>query len=316
MSRVPVPPPETRIIQDRFEACVYRKGQIARCPARAPTQSLTPEQLDLLLNEGDQRVGSTVFRTECPFCRACEPVRIDVPAFQRTKSFRRNFARNDADIRVEVGTPSLSRRRVALWNRHRRARGLLTHYSRKDPVGYQEWLVDSCAPTVEVSYYLEDRLVGVSLLDLGAGSANSAYHYFDPSEAHRGIGTFSVLKEIELCASMGIRWYYLGLWASDAKALRYKSGFYPHERLIGGEWVRFERRDDDPAALDPEGYAAQCGPMRSPGEAFAVLAPMLFDEDDSAGEPLGDPGAEPPGFVDFRNPTLVNGGSDDEDLND
>ena len=47
--------------------------------------------------------------------------------------------------RVEVGPPELSRKRVALWNRHRQARGLLTEHSRRDPVGYQEWLVETCA---------------------------------------------------------------------------------------------------------------------------------------------------------------------------
>jgi len=228
--------PETRTVQDRFEECIYRPGQVARCPARVPTAPLTAEQLDLLLGEGDQRVGGTVFRTECPFCAACEPVRIDIAGFSASKSQRRILRRN-ADIDVEYGPPALSRRRVALWNRHRRARGLLTEHARRDPVGYQEWLVDSCAPTTEVRYQLEGRLIAVSLLDLGRTSANSAYHYFDPGHDDRSLGVFSVLQEIEHCRALGIRWYYLGLWVQDCDALRYKSGYHPHERLVRGRWV-------------------------------------------------------------------------------
>jgi arginine-tRNA-protein transferase len=235
-----VPPPATRVVQDRLEDCIYRPGQIARCPARAPLEPLLPEQLDLLLEEGDQRVGRTVFRTECPFCRACEPVRIDIPDFVPSKSQRRIIRRN-ADLTVELGPPTLSRRRVALWNRHRRARGLMTEHGRRDPGGYEEWLVESCAPTTEVRYLLDDRLVAVSLLDLGRTSANSAYHFYDPAHADRSLGVFSVLHEIEHCRALGMRWYYLGLWVEDCTALRYKSNYHPHERFVRGTWVSHPR---------------------------------------------------------------------------
>lgn len=233
--------PETRVLQDRFEECIYRPGQVARCPARAPVGRLTPDQLDLLLEEGDQRVGGTVFRTECPFCHACEPVRVDVQHFEISRSQRRVWRRNEGEVRVEMGEPTLSRRRLALWNRHRKARGLMTESSRKDAVGYQEWLVESCAPTVEVRYLVADQIVAVSLLDLGRNSANSAYHYFDPRHGERSLGVYSVLKEIEHCRALGIRWYYLGLWVNDCDALRYKTGYFPHERLVRGRWVRQER---------------------------------------------------------------------------
>lgn len=235
--------PVTRVVQDRYEDCIYLPGQVARCPARVPATPLTPEQLDLLLEEGDQRVGGTVFRTECPFCSACEPVRIDISGFSPSKSQRRILRRN-ADLKVEVGPPAMSRRRVSLWNRHRRARGLLTDHSRRDPTGYAEWLVESCAPTSEVRYILDDRLVAVSLLDLGVTSANSAYHYFDPAQSGRSLGVHSVLWEIEHCRSLGMRWYYLGLWAQDCSALRYKSSYHPHERLIGGRWLPQARPQD------------------------------------------------------------------------
>lgn len=233
--------PVTRVVQDRFEECIYRPGQVARCPARVPLQRLSPEQLDMLLDEGDQRVGGTVFRPECPFCTACEPVRVDIRAFAPSRSQRRVQKRNE-DIRVEIANPQLSRRRVAMWNRHRAARGLMTESSRRDPIGYQEWLVDSCAVTREVRYWLDDRMVAVSVLDFGRESANSAYCYYDPRYADRSLGVYSVLWEMEHCRSLGMRWYYLGLWVADCSALRYKTNYLPHERLVRGRWVRFEQK--------------------------------------------------------------------------
>lgn len=302
--RVPVEPPVTRVIQDRFDRCVYRPGQISRCPARVPAEPLSPGQLDILLNEGDQRVGGTVFRTTCPFCHACEPVRIDVASFTLSHSHRRVWARNERDLRVDIGPPALSRRRVGLWNRHRRVRGLLTDQSRRDPLGYHEWLVESCAPTVEVRYTLDDRLVGLSLLDLGSISANSAYHYYDPSLAKRSIGVYSVLKEIELCHSLGIRWYYLGLWAADSVPLQYKSKYYPHERFVRGTWKRFESREQDPAAFDPQAYAAAASTRPSgDGPAIEGFNPKDWLDSDGPGDDSSsdDPTDSPPGAIDLEN---------------
>lgn len=173
-------------------------------------------------------------------------MRIDVQAFQPSNAQRRIFRKGERNLRMQVATPILSRRRVTLWNRHREQRGLMTEHSRRDPLGYQEWLVDSCAATSEITYYLGERLVAVSLLDMGKQAANSAYHYFDPTQARHSLGVYSVLKELEWCKQKGYRWYYLGLWVRDCSALRYKTDYAPHERLVKGNWVRFEaseRRD-------------------------------------------------------------------------
>ena len=244
--RIPDPHdrPETRVIQDYEEDCVYRPGQTARCPARLPMKRLRPHQLDLLLDEGDQRVGATVFRTNCPTCRACEPVRVDVNAFRPTRSQRRVLNKNLGRIEVTVGLPTLTDERVSLWNRHREARGLLTAQSQTDPETYFHWLVVSCAVTLEVSYRLDGQLVAVSLLDLGETSANSAYCYFDPDYSELSLGVFSVLFEIGYVRSLGMKWYYLGLWTSDCAALRYKTNYVPHERFVRGQWERFEAPED------------------------------------------------------------------------
>lgn len=234
---------------DRFEECIYKSGEVSRCPARAPAEQLTPEQLDLLLEQGDQRVGGTVFRTECPFCNACEPVRVDIGAFRASRSQRRVIKQGDLSLRLEIGRPTLSRKRVNLWNRHRAQRGLLTDHSRRDPLGYQEWLVESCAPTLEFRYHFGEKLVAVSLLDVGRTSANSAYCYFDPAFAELSLGVYSVLREMQWCADQGIRWYYLGLWVRECESLRYKTNYAPHERLVRGSWQRFERPEARVEAL-------------------------------------------------------------------
>lgn len=239
------------LVSDEVEHCPYREGQDARCPRYRPFGRLSPPQLDRLLEAGYQRVGTALFRTACPTCRSCEPVRVLVQEFQRSRSQERVWRKNQ-DLRVTLEAPGMSYERVALWNRHRIERGLLMHEADQDPRVYAGWLAESCARTFEVRYHLGKQLVGVSLLDLGERSANSAYHYFDPEVSPRSLGVFSVLHEIELCRERGMTWYYLGLWATDAGALKYKSNYLPHERLIGNRWARFEEREDWPV---PEPWA-------------------------------------------------------------
>lgn len=242
-SRPLVGAPLLYLVADETEHCPYRDGQEARCPRYRPFGRLGPEQLDRLLEGGYQRVGTALFRTACPTCRACEPVRIPISSFTRSRSQERVWKRNQ-DLRITLEEPGISYERVNMWNRHRVERGLLIHESDGDPRVYAGWLAESCANTVEVRYHLGARLIGVSLLDFGVRSANSAYHYFEPEHSRRSLGVFSVLYEIELCRNRGIALYYLGLWAADAAALRYKSNYYPHERLIGSRWQRFDARED------------------------------------------------------------------------
>ena len=231
-----------QLVADVERECVYSPTERARCPTYWPEGRLAAEQLDTLLDQGYQRVGRTVFRTRCAHCRACEPVRVPIADFQRSRSQRRVWRRN-ADLSVSMGPLLISDDRVNLWIQHRAARGLLTgEPDDLDIEVYADVLGRSCSNTVEVRYHLDNQLVGVSFLDFGRTAANSAYHYFDPKLSDRSLGTYSVLREIELCRERGVQHYYLGLWAADARALKYKADYLPHERLIDGAWQRFAAR--------------------------------------------------------------------------
>ena len=52
---------------------------------------------------------------------------------------------------------------------------------------------------------------------------------------------YSILKQVELCRAWGLRYLYLGLYVADCRSMAYKAGYLPHERLLDGEWVRFDR---------------------------------------------------------------------------
>ena len=113
-----------------------------------------------------------------------------------------------------------------------------------DVMGYVGWLMRSCFQTMEMRYYLDDRLIGVGICDVGRRAMSSVYFYFDPSPeiAKLSPGVFSVLKEIELCRRTDRPHHYLGLFVGDCSQLNYKAAYRPHERRIKGKWCRFDRQ--------------------------------------------------------------------------
>src|SRR5581483_11831543 len=188
-----------------------------RLPLRMALGNIGPDGFDALLEAGDRRTGPLLYRPSCPGCTSCEALRVPVRDFRPSRSQRRVLRRNDGEVRTERHRPALTPEHLALYNRHSRERGLAL---RTDPAGesdYRFFLIESCVDTWELRYLVGDRLVAVSVLDFGRRSVSSVYHYFDPAEAWRSLGVYSVLKEIELCASLGIDWYYLGLYVEDCR---------------------------------------------------------------------------------------------------
>jgi len=238
------------LVYDGLQRCPYLPGNVARMPLYRQLGRLTPAEADARFANAERRVGVSLYRTECPTCTACQGLRVPVAEFKPSRSQRRVLSRWPSDGRVEIDRATYSDEKLALFNRHKRERGLAD--AEEEPmtaIAYMAWLVQSCFETVEMRYYLGDRLVGVSVLDVGATSLSSVYFYFDPSpEVSRlSPGVYSVLQEIEACRASGRRHLYLGLWVGDCKALAYKSSYQPNERLVDGDW----RRDVGPVSASP-----------------------------------------------------------------
>ena len=68
---------------------------------------------------------------------------------------------------------------------------------------------------------------------------STVYYAFEPGEAKRSLGTFSALKEIELCAALGKSWYYLGFFVPGSRKMSYKTRFRPYQLLMDGAWRDF-----------------------------------------------------------------------------
>lgn len=206
-------------------------------PLRYPGRMLGGAEFDRLLAEGDRRSGRLIYRTNCTGCRECRAIRVPVAEFASTASQRRSARRNE-DVTVRVGTPDCTETHLDLYNRHKLGRGLSRTGEPLAEESYRRWLVDTCVQTVEIQYLVGDRLIAVSILDVGLEAVSSVYHYFDPEESKRSMGVFSVLWELAWCNINQIKWYYLGYYVRDCAHLNYKANYYPHEVQTDEGWAR------------------------------------------------------------------------------
>lgn len=212
-------------------------------PLRLPARMLSRSEFAQRLFEGDRRQGIALYRTACPGCRACEPIRLVVGQTVLSRSQRRVWRTTGRIVQVECGKPMVDAERVALYNRHKDERGLGDGHDPLDGVGYAEFLASTCCETFELRFSVAQRTVGVAIVDRGSDGLSAVYCYYDPDYSKLSLGTFSILVQLSLCKEWRLRYLYLGLYIRDSAKMRYKGNFRPHERLIDGRWRRFDSAD-------------------------------------------------------------------------
>jgi arginyl-tRNA--protein-N-Asp/Glu arginylyltransferase len=213
-------------------ACSYLPEETATLEYRI-LYGISDEQYEQLLFRGWRRFGTHFFRPACANCVKCRSIRVDVAAFEPSKSQRRCEKKN-ATIRVEVDAPTITQAHLHLYNAY--------HASMRDEKGWKERATDreeyaqsflegQWPFSHEMRYYRGRELVGVGLVDVVPGATSSVYFYHAPDWRPDNPGTFSLLQEIALARQLGKRHLYLGYWIPENRSMNYKASFRPHQLL-------------------------------------------------------------------------------------
>ena len=215
--------------------CPYLPGRKAqfRCFLAG---ELEPEIYHALMDRSFRRSGNLLYQPNCPTCSECRQLRVPVASFRPTKSLRRIWHRN-RDIRAKLIKPQLDQEKWRLYSRYLEYQHDGTMSDEYDAL--HTFLFCSPVRSVEFDYYLDDRLIGVSIADQSEDVLSSVYMFFDPDYADRSLGTFSALWELDHCRRAGIQYYYLGFYIKNCTKMSYKARFGPHELLDSdNQWTR------------------------------------------------------------------------------
>jgi len=193
------------------------------------------EHCEELINRGWRRFGAMFFRPICPTCDKCESFKIDVNNFKFSKSQRR-ILRKNSETKIYLNKPEVTKEHLALFEKY--------HLHMKGKRGWAHEVTDAkhyYASFVhghgdfgyEILYYIEDKLVGVDLVDILPDGISSIYFYYDPDYEKNSLGTYSMLQQIHLAKQNDLAWIYMGYYVQGCQSLEYKSRYTPYKVLQG-----------------------------------------------------------------------------------
>lgn len=213
-----------------------------KCPYLGEKASLTHYRIYLdasltifqhHLEEGWRRFGPLFFRPECPGCNKCESLRIDLANFSYSRSQRRNLRRN-ADLTLQLSRLQLTQAHLDLFARFHAYRATTRGWDGGSITPHEYWGQFVAAGGVfgwEARYYDGERLICVDLFDVGEDGISAVYCYWEPEAAHRGLGHYSLLMQIDLARKINRRYLYLGYGVRENASLTYKFSYAPLQRL-------------------------------------------------------------------------------------
>jgi arginine-tRNA-protein transferase len=222
------------------DACVYLPDQQATMENVVVAQ-LSPAEYEQKMDAGWRKFGPVLFRPICTSCTACRPLRIPVATFTPSRSQRRALAKN-AELEVRYGRPSVDAARLALYNRYHQQQETQKGWpeGERSAEDYAFSFVHNPVPAVELSVWEGETLRAIVLTDVTENTVSGVYHYYEPGESHRSLGTFAMLQTIELARRLGKPWAYFGYWVAACPSLSYKANFQPCEILsMAGGWEEY-----------------------------------------------------------------------------
>lgn len=190
-----------------------------------------------LLSLGFRRSGKDIYRPHCPQCQACQSIRLAVDDVILSSSQKRILKKN-ADLTIKVSEVS-KEEYFTLYQAYINQRHQQGSMYPANPAQYQHFILAPWLNPHFIEIYLEAKLIGVAVTDLGSASLSAMYTFYDPEFESRSLGTFAILQQIQYAKELGLPWLYLGYQVDQCRKMNYKTRFHPYQRLIRGEWQIF-----------------------------------------------------------------------------
>jgi len=189
---------------------------------------VTRHELDTLLANGWRHFGERFQRYSLNYykdeIRRVLPLRVRLSEFQLSKSQRR-ILRKNADLECTVSPAEITTDIHELFSCHKR------RFTHDIPDSIYTFLSQepAAAPTdgMMLRVTIGTQLAAASFFELSTHGLSSIYAMFHPHFADRGLGTLTMLKEIEYARNQGKKFYYHG-YAYEGES------FYDYKKRLSG----------------------------------------------------------------------------------
>jgi len=186
---------------------------------------LADTELNELLKRGWRKFGTYFFKPNCEGCRKCIPLRVRVKDFSASKSQKR-VLKKGGNIKIQYGALEYRDEIYELYRDH----SLKRFNQETNTDDFMNSFFTSSCPAIQSEFYLENKLFATGFLDQSNEAFSSVYFIFNTDYEFLSPGTFSILKEIEHTASLGLSYYYLGYFIEENQSMNYKNRFHPYEQ--------------------------------------------------------------------------------------
>jgi len=186
-----------------------------------------------LIQRGWRRFGEYYSRPNCVGCNDCLSLRIDASNYRFSKSAKRTIRKNQ-HTKFLVQKPTITVQHLSLYekyHKHMEAKKGWKHYSLSPNSYYELYVSGAMEFGKEILYFVDDKLVGVDLVDFLSDGLSSIYFFYDPDYAHLSLGRFSMYQQIYIAQTNKLPWVYLGYYVEKCPSLNYKADYKPYEIL-------------------------------------------------------------------------------------
>jgi arginine-tRNA-protein transferase len=251
------------------QPCPYLEGRMERKLFTALQGESADRLNDSLSQQGFRRSQNVLYRPSCAECSACMSARIDVSAFEPTRSQKRTISRN-RNVGRRATSPWASEEQYELFRRYLDSRHADGGMADMDVFEFAAMIEETPIRSRVVEYTDGDGgpLIGVSLTDVLSDGLSMVYSFYDPDMPRHSLGTYMILDHVEIAREAKLPYVYLGYWVPGSQKMGYKSKFSGLEVYAGGRWT---------AMKDPSRFSSETHPLSTDPIAEQVANISLPD---------------------------------------